>query len=151
MKIAHTFSYKNRNNLKVPDTKQCKTCGAFICHLGKGSNLKKYCCTCSYKAYLAGAKRYRENYPENCRQARFRRRTRMKNVRYEVVTLDQVVTNHGSDCHICYESIDFELQWPHPFSKSLDHVLPIAKGGTHTLANVKLAHLTCNQRKSDRV
>lgn len=38
-----------------------------------------------------------------------------------------------------------------PLLNSALHVMPIAKGGTHTLANVKLAHLTCNQRKSDKV
>lgn len=137
--------------VKVPTLKQCVSCDAFICHTGKGSHLKKYCSLCSYKAYLEGAKRYRQNYPENCRQGRFRRRTRMKNVRYEVVTLDQVISTHGPDCHICSESIDFKLEWPHPLSKSMDHIIPIAKGGTHVLANVKLAHLTCNQRKSDKL
>lgn len=150
MKIAHKFSYKNRSNVKVPAVKQCATCDAFICHVGKGSHLKKYCSLCSYKSYLEGAKRYRKNYPENCAQARFRRRTRIKNVRYEVVTEADVITNHGADCHLCGRSIDFSLVWPHPQSKSMDHVIPIAKGGPHILANVKLAHLTCNMRKSDK-
>lgn len=150
MKIAHKFSYKNRSNVKVPAVKQCATCDAFICHVGKGSALKKYCSTCAHKKILERARTYRESYPENCAQARFRRRTRMKNVRYEVVTEADVVRSHGADCHICERSIDFSLVWPHPQSKSMDHVIPIAKGGTHVLANVKLAHLTCNQRKSDK-
>lgn len=147
---VHVFrAYAVRNYTKAP-LKQCATCEAFIYHRGKGSHLKKYCTTCSYKAYLAGAKKYRQNYPENCAQARFRRRTRMKNVRYEVVTESDVINAHGTNCHICEGFIDFSLTWPHPKSKSMDHVIPIAKGGTHVLANVKLAHLTCNLRKSDK-
>lgn len=75
----------------------------------------------------------------------------MKNARYEVVTEADIIQTHGADCHICTESIDFELAWPHPRSKSMDHVIPIAKGGGHELSNVKMAHLTCNQRKSDKL
>lgn len=33
---------------------------------------------------------------------------------------------------------------------SIDHVLPIAKGGTHQWSNVKLAHRICNSLKSDK-
>lgn len=149
MKIA-VFRPKSRTVLKVPAIKQCLTCKAFICHVGKGSHLKKYCSLCAQRQVLVRAKIYRQNYPQNCANARFRRRTRMKNVRYEVVTLEDVKATHGPDCHICNMPIDFSLEWPHPQSKSLDHVRPLSKGGTHELANVKLAHLTCNQRKSDK-
>lgn len=32
---------------------------------------------------------------------------------------------------------------------SIDHVIPLAKGGEHSWANVKLAHIICNIHKSD--
>lgn len=147
---VHVFREYRSRKFKVPPIKQCLRCDTFIFAKGK-SHRKKYCQACSYKAYLDGAKRYREKYPDNCAAARFRRRTRMKNARYETVTLEDVINEHGKDCHICGDSIDFNLQWPHPQSKSLDHVRSLAKGGGHELANVKLAHLTCNQRKSDKV
>lgn len=34
---------------------------------------------------------------------------------------------------------------------SIDHVMPIAKGGTHTWNNVRLAHRYCNMIKSDNI
>jgi 5-methylcytosine-specific restriction endonuclease McrA len=34
---------------------------------------------------------------------------------------------------------------------SIDHVVPISKGGKHTWANTKLAHLGCNAKKKDGV
>jgi 5-methylcytosine-specific restriction endonuclease McrA len=41
------------------------------------------------------------------------------------------------------------------FSKSnpatLDHVIPLAKGGTHAIANLAAAHLLCNLRKNARL
>ena len=36
-------------------------------------------------------------------------------------------------------------------SASLDHIVPLSQGGTHTLGNVQLAHLVCNERKHDRI
>jgi 5-methylcytosine-specific restriction endonuclease McrA len=36
---------------------------------------------------------------------------------------------------------------PDPMSPSLDHILPLSKGGTHEPRNVQLAHLGCNVRK----
>lgn len=34
---------------------------------------------------------------------------------------------------------------------SIDHVVPLAKGGAHTWDNVKLAHRICNSRKRDKI
>ena len=34
---------------------------------------------------------------------------------------------------------------------SIDHVVPLAKGGKHSWNNVRLAHRTCNSKKSDTV
>ena len=44
-----------------------------------------------------------------------------------------------------------ELTWPHPESKSIDHIIAINNGGPHTLSNLQAAHIRCNAIKSDRV
>lgn len=54
-------------------------------------------------------------------------------------------------CGLCAEGVDRELIWPDPMSVSLDHVVPLSKGGTHTLDNVQCAHLVCNLQKGARV
>lgn len=41
-------------------------------------------------------------------------------------------------------------QWPAPWSPSVDHVVPIARGGRHTRENVRTAHLICNIKKAAR-
>jgi 5-methylcytosine-specific restriction endonuclease McrA len=53
-------------------------------------------------------------------------------------------------CQLCGERVDERLVWPHPLSASLDHVVPLTKGGAHEPANVQLAHLRCNVAKSNR-
>jgi 5-methylcytosine-specific restriction endonuclease McrA len=42
------------------------------------------------------------------------------------------------------------VTYPHPIFASLDHVVPLAKGGTHERSNLVTAHLRCNIAKGDR-
>jgi hypothetical protein len=51
---------------------------------------------------------------------------------------------------LCNQPIDPELQWPHPHSRSLDHVVALINGGSHSRVNTQASHLVCNQRKGDR-
>jgi len=49
-----------------------------------------------------------------------------------------------SNCGIC-GGLMFDEQ------KSLDHCIPLARGGANDIHNLQMAHLACNQRKSDRL
>lgn len=62
-----------------------------------------------------------------------------------------VFERDGWVCGICSEPVAQDLAWPHQLSPSLDHILPLSKGGHHTLENTQLAHLQCNVRKGARV
>ena len=54
-------------------------------------------------------------------------------------------------CGLCGDGIDPGTAWPDPLSASLDHILPLSKGGHHVPENVQAAHLSCNVRKGNRV
>lgn len=55
-------------------------------------------------------------------------------------------------CGICGKPVDFSLKYPHPLSKCIDHIIPVDKGGHPSdLANLQLAHWTCNRQKSDKL
>lgn len=43
-------------------------------------------------------------------------------------------------CGICGLDVD-------PFNYSIDHIVPLARGGLHTLENLQVAHPRCNNRK----
>jgi 5-methylcytosine-specific restriction endonuclease McrA len=60
----------------------------------------------------------------------------------------QVFENHNWICHICEGIIDRELRHPSPKSATLDHVIELRNGGTHTWDNVVPAHKDCNERRS---
>ena len=55
-------------------------------------------------------------------------------------------------CGICGKPVDKSLKWPHPLSPTVDHIIPVDKGGHPSdIANLQLAHFTCNRWKSDKM
>jgi 5-methylcytosine-specific restriction endonuclease McrA len=60
----------------------------------------------------------------------------------------EVYKRDGWLCGICGAEVDPAVLHPDPMSASLDHVVPLSKGGDHTRENSVLAHLICNIRKS---
>lgn len=53
-------------------------------------------------------------------------------------------------CGICGEKIYPRHKWPHPLSPSIDHIVPLSRGGLHSFDNVQASHKTCNLRKGNR-
>jgi 5-methylcytosine-specific restriction endonuclease McrA len=80
--------------------------------------------------------------------ADIRRRARKAGARVEKFTHVEIFERDGWRCALCGGRVDQQLAWPDPMSKSLDHIVPLSAGGDHVRANVQLAHLTCNVRKS---
>lgn len=57
-----------------------------------------------------------------------------------------------SVCGICGHPVDMNLKPPHPLAPTIDHIIPIAKGGHPSdIANLQLAHWICNREKSDKI
>ncbi|GIH91955.1 HNH endonuclease [Planobispora siamensis] len=58
----------------------------------------------------------------------------------------------GRVCWICGHGIDLRLPARHPLSWSLDHVVPLDRGGDElNPANARAAHYGCNSRKGNRM
>jgi len=54
-------------------------------------------------------------------------------------------------CYLCGAAIDYTLPYSDPKSFVVDHVIPLHKGGTDTLDNMKAAHRDCNSTKRARL
>jgi len=62
-------------------------------------------------------------------------------------------------CALCHRVTDHPRVWKNwtnmkrwmPNAPTVDHIIPLAKGGTHTWDNVQLAHWSCNSQKSDMI
>lgn len=76
-----------------------------------------------------------------------RKRARSFGVEYEPVNKRRVFDRDRWMCGICGLKVDRRLTHPDPMVASLDHVVPMSKGGGHTYANTQCSHLICNVRK----
>ena len=64
----------------------------------------------------------------------------------------QIILHTQTVCGICGKPVDFEFKYPHPLSPTVDHIVPIKKGGhPSALSNLQLAHRWCNRWKSDKL
>lgn len=54
---------------------------------------------------------------------------------------------HNWVCCVCKREIDKSLRLPDPGAATLEHVVPLSKGGTHSWENVAPSHHRCNSDK----
>lgn len=83
----------------------------------------------------------------------YRKRAMKHGVVYESgITLEKLVKRDGLTCKLCGEECSWDdKQWGScgPLYPSLDHIIPMAKGGGHVWGNVQVAHVLCNSVKGD--
>jgi 5-methylcytosine-specific restriction endonuclease McrA len=63
----------------------------------------------------------------------------------------EIYERDGWRCGLCRRKIRRDLDYPHPLSASLDHVIPLVHGGPHLRSNAQAAHLRCNVIKRDKI
>lgn len=125
------------------------------------------------EAALARARRYREEHPETIQEWRAshvsqireqrrqwveshpdkvrdykrtyynRRRARIQDAPFERIRLADIIARDGARCAICGKAQGKD-RW------SIDHILPVSRGGSHTMANVRLTHFYCNSARGNR-
>ena len=75
------------------------------------------------------------------------RRARLRDAFVETFDRLEIFERDGWVCGICGLPVDRELAWPDPMSASLDHIVPVSRGGKHARANAQCSHLVCNVKK----
>lgn len=73
-----------------------------------------------------------------------RRRARLMGATVEPVSREAVWERDKGICHICHKMCD-PSQW------HLDHIIPLSKGGEHSMANTAVSHAECNRKKGARL
>lgn len=99
---------------------------------------------------------HKEDIQERSRVFARKRRVLKRDNGYEEYTETQVFEAYGKSCYLCQKPIDFDA--PRSTKKEgwkkglhIDHVIPISKGGSDTLKNVRPAHAICNMKKGTRM
>ena len=95
---------------------------------------------------------YRLYCSESCKNAGkpsgYIERAKSFGVEYDTsVTLDAAIRRFGATCYICGKPCDKDdKRWGTfgPDYPTIDHVVPLSKGGTHTWGNVRIACGECN-------
>lgn len=85
------------------------------------------------------------------RELSHRRRARELDAFVADVNRHEVFERDDYTCQLCDLPIDMSLIFPHRMFPTLDHIIPLAAGGTHEPGNVQAAHFGCNSAKGARV
>lgn len=88
--------------------------------------------------------RYRRTHLTEHAQVEQTRRARKLDQFVEHVDHRIVYERDNETCGICGEHVEWA-------DFSLDHVIPLSKGGEHSYANTQTAHLPCNIRKGAKI
>jgi hypothetical protein len=168
-------SRQRRAVVRTERTVACLQCGDLFCTVHP---TKKFC---SQRCATRMHKRQRSDRPapssrgvcrscgavaehfvcDSCQQVKLREARRRWKARKrgaaqaEPYTLAQVAERDGWVCQLCrgeHGKVRRKRRWnSDPQGASIDHVVPLSKGGDDTLANVQLAHFGCNTLKRNGV
>ena len=117
-----------------PVLRTCPRCeGRFTCPSSNGRP-RVWCPPC------------REAVRRATRKAAEAKRRRRAGSSVVVVSAD-VFARDGWRCQLCRRKVDRRRVVPHPLAPTLDHIVPLARGGSHDTANLQCAHFICNSRK----
>jgi len=119
----------------------CKNCGQWYSIGSTGYNSVKYC---SEKCMKRWAMRIKND----------RRHKKISSRKHDAdITLERLFQRDKGICYLCFGKCNWDDMDDNGNAgdsyPSIDHVKPIAKGGTHTWDNIKLAHRKCNWEKRD--
>ena len=109
--------------------KNCKNCGELFTNNFR-VDIREYCSNrCS--------KRYHK----------VQRKAREKGAFIEPVSIGYLLERDGGICQLCGKVVERNFDFINKMSATMDHIVPISRGGKHCKQNTQLAHLICNSIK----
>ena len=132
-----------------------------ICICGKEFKSLDGALTCSYeckklykflrtKGWNELQREKNPNYLRIRAAAQRRRHSKKKMVVVEKFSDIEIFERDDWTCGICNNFVEKDMKYPDPLCATIDHIVPISRGGGHTHNNVQLAHFVCNRKKGNK-
>lgn len=102
------------------------------------------CCECRLK-HIQEVKRALR------KEAKTRRRARKKGATIERFTASELFNRDGWKCQLCGRRVRKFKVMNHPREATIDHIIPLSRGGKHSLVNCQTACRQCNSCKGAKV
>jgi len=71
----------------------------------------------------------------------------------EGITIEALRLQHGDTCEFCFEPVAFGADAKgkyNPKRASIEHMIPLSRGGKHSWANTRISCWSCNLTKNDK-
>ena len=95
---------------------------------------------------------FRRRHPDKHRRDQHARRAFLANVEHDpAVTLEALRDRDGDFCCYCSTLVDFNAGPYAPDRATVEHVVPVSRGGTHTFDNTAIACRACNISKRNSI
>lgn len=118
---------------------QCLWCGSMFL---SSSSLSCYCSSqCRHQQRLS--------YDTMKKTRRYERAHR--NGKYEVISLVRLYKRDHGICYLCGKHLYLTDDYNRKSAPTIEHVIPICKGGTNSWDNVRLACRDCNVKKGKKI
>jgi 5-methylcytosine-specific restriction endonuclease McrA len=128
---------KNRAK-QNPKEVQCSACGIAFTALTRTKEDQHYC------SHACMVKQVRRNRRHTAREKERKRIRRMLGK----VSLTSQFYKFKKTCQMCRCKVEMLKEYA-PNQASVDHIVPLSRGGLHVEENLQLACVTCNSKKSD--
>ena len=130
----------------IPKTYICKECGtAFTTECGNTHSV--FCCLSCADKNARRIEHKSARHKEYMRGARLRRDRQIAEAFVEKVSYEEIFRRDSGICRICGLPVLKDKHLDQNWSGSIDHIVPISKGGEHSMSNCQLAHRICNSLK----
>jgi hypothetical protein len=67
------------------------------------------------------------------------------------IDIYKLIERDGEQCYLCGDAVSFDYHYNDPKYPTIEHVLAISNGGTHSWDNVKVACRYCNNKKGTKI
>lgn len=126
------------SKIKPPQLVKCRNCGQWF------YRSKKRVYFCSDKC-----RQHSKNHYADMRKEERRRKALTEESK--TITLRKLFKRDGGICWICGQPCDINADHNANNYPSVDHLLPISKGGKDEWSNIKLAHRICNTMRGNKI